>query len=239
MNDFPITISLLFVAATCFSVWQLYKSASKSNTVLLFIGILMVLQTVLGLNGFFRNSESMPPRFLLLIGPGFITCLLLFITKKGRTFIDSLDIQHLTLLHIVRIPVEITLFFVYTAGFIPVLMTFEGYNFDIISGITAPVVYYLVFHMKKLKTKALLIWNFLCLGLLLNVVVIAILSAETPFQKLAFDRPNTGVTYFPFVWLPGIIVPIVLLSHLVAIRQILSRPAGDKVNLKKSEISLN
>src|SRR5687768_16392808 len=98
-------------------------------------------------------------------------------------------------------------------------MTFEGNNFDIISGCTAPLIFYLVFFSKKLGHKALLAWNFICLGLLVNVLVIAILSAETPFQKLAFDQPNIGVTFFPFIWLPCIIVPIVLFSHLAAIRQ--------------------
>ena len=61
----------------------------------------------------------------------------------------------------------------------------------------------------------------LCLGLLLNILVIAILSAQTPFQKFAFDQPNIGVTFFPFIWLPGIVVPIVLISHLAAIRQLI------------------
>ncbi|HQW96450.1 MAG TPA: hypothetical protein PLU58_11640, partial [Saprospiraceae bacterium] len=63
--------------------------------------------------------------------------------------------------------------------------------------------------------------NILCSGLLLNVVVIALLSAQTPFQKLAFDQPNIGVTFFPFVWLPSVVVPIVLIGHLAAIRQLL------------------
>jgi len=130
-------------------------------------------------------------------------------------------LKTLTLMHSIRIPVEITLFFVYSAGLIPVLMTFEGNNFDIISGLTAPIMFYLVFILKKLNRLALLIWNLLCMGLLINVLGIAILSAQTPFQKLAFDQPNIGVTFFPFIWLPCVVVPIVLIGHLSAIRQLL------------------
>jgi hypothetical protein len=172
-----------------------------------------------------------------LIGPGFIFIALLFLTKRGKTFIDSLDIEKLTLLHIVRVPVEITLYFVCAAGLVPVLMTFEGYNYDIISGLTAPLIYYLVFVNNKASKSFLLIWNFLCLGLLLNVLVIAILSAQTPFQRLAFDQPNIGVTFFPFVWLPAVIVPIVLFSHLAAIRQLLSPSGKTKIDVGK-KISL-
>jgi len=46
------------------------------------------------------------------------------------------------------------------------------------------------------------------------------LSARTPFQQLAFDQPNIGVTLFPFVWLPSVVVPLVLVSHIAAIRQL-------------------
>jgi len=100
-------------------------------------------------------------------------------------------------------------------------MTFEGYNYDILSGISAPIIYYLVFVAKKAGENTLLIWNFICLALLINILVIAALSAQTPIQKLAFDQPNIGVALFPFVLLPSVIVPIVLLSHLTVIRQLL------------------
>ena len=113
------------------------------------------------------------------------------------------------------------LFYVYLDGLIPVLMTFQGYNFDIVSGITAPLVYYLVFIKKSISNKGLLAWNFIGLALLINILAIAVLSAPTPFQKLAFEQPNLGVMYFPFVWLPAVIVPIVLFSHLMAIKKLM------------------
>ncbi len=181
----------------------------------------MLVQGVIGISGFYQVTQTTPPRFILLIGPGLLFSILLFITGKGRIFIDSLDIKKLTLLHSVRVPVEIALYFVYAAGLIPVLMTFEGWNYDIISGITAPVIYYLVFTLRKLSYTALLVWNVVCLGLLFNIMAIAILTSRTPFQKFAFEQPNIGVTYFPYVWLPGVIVPLVLISHLAAIRQLI------------------
>ena len=225
METISSSVMILFVAATIFTVWQFYNASGKSNTVLIGIGIWMLLQAVLSLTGFYQDSESVPPRFVLLIGPGILFTIVMFLTKRGKTFIDSLDVKKLTLLHIVRVPVEITLYFVFAAALIPVLMTFEGNNFDIISGLTAPLIYYLVFVSKKAGKTTLLIWNFVCLGLLINILTIAILSAQTPFQKLAFDQPNIGVTYFPFIWLPGVIVPIVLFSHLATIRQLLASSA--------------
>lgn len=100
-------------------------------------------------------------------------------------------------------------------------MTFEGRNFDILSGISAPIVAYLVFTKKTLSHNFLLIWNFICLGLLINIVTNALLSAPFPIQKLAFEQPNIAILHFPFSWLPTFVVPVVLLGHLVSIRQLM------------------
>ena len=170
--------------------------------------------------GFFTVTDTIPPRFVLLVGPPLLFILFLFLTRQGKQFIDSLDLKTLTLLHLIRIPVELVLFWLFLHQAIPQLMTFEGRNFDIISGLTAPLVYYFGFVKKILSPRIILLWNFVCLGLLFNIVINAILSAPTPFQQFAFDQPNIAVLYFPFVWLPGIIVPLVLFSHLAAIRQL-------------------
>jgi hypothetical protein len=100
-------------------------------------------------------------------------------------------------------------------------MTFEGRNIDIISGLSAPFVYYFGFKKDKLPSAVILGWNLLCLAILLFTVINAILSAPTPLQQWAFDQPMVAILYFPFVWLPGIVVPLVILSHLSAIRQLL------------------
>lgn len=221
MSNISSIISLLFAATTFLTVWMFYKASGKSKPVIIGILAWMLIQAIISLTGFYRIPNSLPPTFVLLIGPGIIFSILLLVTKRGKEFIDKLDLKTLTIMHSIRIPVEITLFFVYSAGLIPVLMTFEGNNFDIISGLTAPLIFYFVFIIEKLNRTALLLWNFLCLGLLINVLIIAILSAQTPFQKLAFEQPNIGVTFFPFIWLPCVVVPIVLIGHLSAIRQLL------------------
>ena len=221
MNNLPIIVSILFVVITLLTVWQFYNAANKSITVIFCISAWLILQAVLALTGFYQVTQAIPPRFVLLIGPVLLLAILFLVTKRGRSFADTFNIQKLTLLHAVRIPVEIVLYLVYTEKLIPLVMTFEGNNYDIISGFTAPIIYYLVFVNKKLSNTTLLVWNFVCLGLLINVLVIAILSAQTPFQQLAFEQPNIVVTFFPFVWLPSVIVPVVLISHLAAIRQLI------------------
>lgn len=220
MLDISNSVLITFSLTTIATLYFFYKAFSNKK-VLITIIIYTIIVSVLGLNGFYRKENTFPPRFILLLLPALIIIASVFITKQGKVFIDSLKLKWLTLLHIIRIPIEIILYYVFLEGFIPDLMTYEGYNYDIISGLSAPVIYYLFFVKKQIHYNAFLIWNFICLILLINIVTIAILSAQTPFQKLAFNQPNIGVTYFPLVWLPSLIVPIVLFSHLVSIRHIL------------------
>jgi hypothetical protein len=73
----------------------------------------------------------------------------------------------------------------------------------------------------KIDRNGILIWNFICLGLLINIVVNALFSAPSPIQKFAFEQPNIAILNFPFSWLPTFIVPIVLFGHLTSIRQLM------------------
>jgi hypothetical protein len=104
---------------------------------------------------------------------------------------------------------------------VPKVMTFEGWNFDVISGLTAPLVAFFAFRNCQTNRPLLVAWNLAALALLTNVVVIAIFSLPSPIQKLGFEQPNIAVAYIPFIWLPALIVPIVLFSHLAALWNLL------------------
>ena len=222
MENLPTYISVVFGLTTIVTVGLFYKATNGSKATLITLLTWLVFQTFVGLSGFYTVTDTTPPRFLLLILPPVLLIIGLFTTSKGKQFIDGLDIKALTILHIVRIPVEIVLFWLFVNKAVPELMTFEGRNLDILSGLTAPFIFYFGFIRKQFGKNSILIWNFICLGLLINIVANAILSAPVPFQKFAFDQPNIAVLYFPFNLLPSCVVPLVLFSHLATIRQLLN-----------------
>ena len=221
MENLPLFIGLVFGFTTVLTVLIFYKAANYSRIVLYVLCGWLLLQAFISLSGFYQVTDTLPPRFVLAVLPMFIGVILLFLTAKGRIFLDGLDSKTLTFLHIIRIPVEIVLFWLFMESAVPERMTFEGRNFDIISGITAPIIWYFGFVKKNLSPKIILLWNFICLGLLINIVFNAALSAPFVFQQFAFDQPNIAVLYFPFIWLPSCVVPLVLLSHLVVIRKLI------------------
>jgi hypothetical protein len=220
MEMLPLMLPLAFGVTTVLAVGLFYLAARRSGRTLAVLLVWLLGQAGLGLSGFYTVTNSMPPRLALLLGPPLLLIIGLFITTAGRRYLDGLRLEMLTLLHIVRVPVELVLFGLYLHHTIPQLMTFEGRNYDILAGLSAPVVFYFAFRKKRLGATGLLVWSFLCLGLLLNIVINALLSAPTPLQRFAFEQPNVAILHFPFVWLPGCVVPLVLLAHLAALRQL-------------------
>jgi len=218
--NLPMVLNILFIATTLLSLFIFYKATNRSNTTLLILLAWLLLQAAAAFTGFYEVTTGFPPRFALLALPALLFIILLFITAKGRAYLDGLDTKTLTILHIVRIPVELTLYWLFLNKAVPQVMTFAGRNYDIIAGLTAPLIFYFGFVKKTLGKTALIAWNIICLGLLANIVITAILSVPTSFQKFGFEQPNTAILYFPFVWLPCCVVPLVLLSHLVSIRKL-------------------
>jgi hypothetical protein len=96
-------------------------------------------------------------------------------------------------------------------------MTFEGRNWDLLTGLTALPMAWLVAR-KKAPKWLIYVWNSMGLALLLNVMVIAALSMPTPLRHFHNEPANTFVTYFPYVWLPTYLVQVAWLSHLLIFR---------------------
>jgi len=220
MNHIPFYIPVIFILTTFLTLYIFYRASNRNTGLLMIIATWLIVQSAVATTGFFIKEDTIPPRFLLLILPPLAAIVFVFLTARGEAFIDRFDIGKLTYLHTIRIAIEMTLFGLFLNKTMPQLMTFEGRNFDLISGLTAPVVYYFGFVKRKIGLKTMLAWNVICLAILLFTVSNAVLSAPTPFQQLAFDQPTIAVLYFPFVWLPGIVVPLVIFSHLITMRSL-------------------
>lgn len=220
MEGISFILKAAFFIITLLTVLQFYRAAKQSKPFIIIVSIWMLIQLFIGLTNFYLDTISLPPRLALLIFPPVVFFIILFVTKKGNAFIDSLNVNQLTILHTIRIPVEIALYYLFTAKAIPQEMTFEGRNFDIIAGITAPIFYYFGYVKNNISKPILILWNVICVGLLLNIVIVAILSVNTPFQQFGFTQPNIAIAHFPFNWLACVIVPLVLLAHLVSLKKL-------------------
>jgi hypothetical protein len=139
-------------------------------------------------------------------------------SKKTGELLKRIPPENIVRLQGFRFGVEVLLWMLFVAEMLPEQMTFEGRNFDILAGFSAPIVAVLV-SKGTISRTGVIVWNILCLVLLLNIVTIAILSTPSPFRVFMNDPPNYVVTLFPISWLPGFLVPLAYYLHFISLRQ--------------------
>ncbi len=225
MDTLPQYVSMVFIALTVITIWMFYRATLKNKGAIIIVLFVALVQALLSQEGFYLVTDTMPPRIMAMLLPSVVILLYAFFSERGKAVIQWIDLEQYTYLHTVRIGVEFVILWLFLDGLMPESMTFEGRNFDILSGLSAPFIAYFGYKKGKIGRKGLLLWNIVCLVLVLQVVITGILSAPTVFQQFSLDQPNAGILYFPFVWLPTVVVPIVVFGHIVAIRRHLNTQA--------------
>lgn len=206
-----------FLITTLLFLLFFYITTGRNKRVLFVSFSWLIFIGVLALTGFFQNTNTVPPRFLVVLIGNIIFILLIFKLIKPQKF----NFNYVLLIHTLRIPVEIVLYQLFLGKQVPKIMTFEGYNFDILVGTSAFVLFLLSHYSKfNIPKRVLITWNVFGLLFLLNIVIIAILSAPLPIQQFSFDQPNIAVFHFPYVFLPSFIVPLVILTHIISLKQL-------------------
>jgi len=229
-----IIIQIGFIALTVVFYYLLYREfkialpntalepATQKKFLYVFSGILIAwafVVSVLSLAGIMRKFEIFPFNIgPLLLLPLVITILFTF-SRKLREVLPHIHPARIIRLQVFRVFVEILLWLLFIDNLLPVQMTFEGRNFDVLSGLTAPIIAFLAFR-NKLSKPVLIIWNLICLGLLMNIVTVAVLSMPTPFRYFMNEPSNTIVAEFPISWLPTFLVPLAYLLSFISIRQL-------------------
>ena len=190
----------------------------------LIIALWIVLISALALTGFLADFESFPPRITITLIPPMVV-MLAFTARSAslKAILRAIPISWLLYLQSFRVVVELMLWYQYELGITPIQMTFEGRNFDILVGITGPIMAYLYERKGHKMRKALIAWNFFGLALLLNILVVAVLSFPTKFRYFMNEPANYLVTEFPFVWLPGILVTIAYSLHFFSLKQLFDK----------------
>jgi len=221
MDNLPIHIHLTFIVITLSTFGILFyflkiKQGVFNWKIATIVVLWLILQTVLSLSGFYETFDLKPPRFLFVIMPALVFVTLRII--KGR---NLPAVEYIGYIHIVRIPVEIVLYWLADEKVIPEIMTFRGRNFDIFAGIILPVVTYLYYERRLITKNALLIFNIYGVVSLVNIVGHGVLSAPTPFQQYGFEQPNIAIFHFPFIWLPAFVVPSILFAHLSTLKSLI------------------
>ncbi|EMR04592.1 hypothetical protein [Cesiribacter andamanensis] len=191
-----------------------------SRSLLVILGWIAVV-SILSLTGFLQHFDTFPPRLFPFLLLPVIALIWLMRQARTRQLLLAIPPQWLLYLQAFRIPVELLLWAQFLVGFTPVQMTLEGQNFDILVGLSGPLMGILLLGKGQWRIHAALVWNVLGLGLLLNIVIIAILSFPFPLRVFMNEPANTLITHFPVSFLPLVLVPLAYYLHVFSIRQLL------------------
>ena len=179
----------------------------------------VILLTVLSLSGFFADYSAIPPRIGMAVAIPLPIVLVFAYSRTGREWLQRTPPQRLVYLQAFRILVECMLWLYVVRGLIPVQMSFEGRNFDVLSGLFAIPVGYFSLVRKTWPRWIVLVYNIAGLALLINVLIISVLSMPTPLRYFHNEPANTLLAYFPYIFLPGLLVPLAYSLHILSLRQ--------------------
>ncbi|HUG36725.1 MAG TPA: hypothetical protein VML54_07230 [Candidatus Limnocylindrales bacterium] len=191
------------------------------------LGAWLGLTGLLAAAGFFQDFTSLPPRFVLVIVPPLLAIVALARASAVIPLIEATPPAWLVGAQAFRIVVEIVLWALVVAGATPEIMTFTGTgrNFDVAVGITAPVMAALLGRGDRPGRRRLALWwNVAGILVLVNTVLHALLATPTRFQVFLTSPPNALVASFPYIWLPGFLVPVAWALHVLSIRQLVRAP---------------
>jgi hypothetical protein len=224
----PVALAALAIALVPILAWGARTGAARAQVPgaeRLGIGVAAGLAGWLALTGVLAGVGALavfdvaPPRVLLLAVSAALVGIGLTRAPLFGRVLAGVPVAWPVALQGFRLVVELVLYQGAREGLIPVQMTFEGRNFDVLTGLTGPLVLF----ADRLGRAGLLGWNLVGVGLLANVVGIAITSFPGPLHADWPGAPLTEPARFPFVWLPAFLVPLALFLHVVSIRQALAR----------------
>lgn len=173
--------------------------------------------TVLGSLGprFLPSGASPLPLLLALPAVG----LVMFCARSqfGGRLADAIPPYISMGLESFRVVVELFLHELSVIGLIPKMLTYEGANFDVLIGLSAPVVAWLL-ATKRLAPRGAIAWNLIGIAMVANVVVRSILTIPGPTHLIDTEIANRAVAMFPYTFIPGFLAPLAVLLHVLAIR---------------------
>lgn len=216
------TMFLAFTVLTALAIAiTMMKLEGRVRTAaLLGLSLWLIYVGSLSYFGVIANAKHGVPGSAFIVIPIFLF-ITLFLTRSETVARMALAIPISLLLgaQVFRVIVEIFLHQLAGVGLVPRMMTFEGANFDIVTGLSAPIVAW-AYGKGHLSVKQAILWNIFGLFMLANVMIRAIMTTPGPLHQLVTEVPNLAIGIFPYSFIPGLMLPLAITLHVLAIHSL-------------------
>ncbi|MDB0037742.1 hypothetical protein N9F08_00090 [bacterium] len=172
---------------------------------------------ILSLSGILKDL-NLPPKFPILIFLPLIIGFIVFYRRSiNSSVVKAIPDTWPVYFQSFRVAVELILLYTFYAGIIPESATFEGQNFDVLMGISAPFIAH--FLVKRNGSKGLqYLWNILGIGMV--VFVGYIIATSMYFPEIWGDKTslvNMKFIEMPYLLLAGFLAPLAIFMHVVSL----------------------
>jgi hypothetical protein len=221
------TLFLIFVAAVSMLLASgivRYLPRNYKIPALAGLAVWLAYGGVIGYTGVMANASTLPPGLFYMLAPIIMLAVFMARSRVGETVALSVPLWLLMGMESFRLVVEVFLHQLWLDGQLPKMLTYQGANFDILIGISAPVVAWLLIS-RRISNRMALVWNAIGIAMLANVAVRAVLTSPGPLHFISTEVPNMAIGTFPFTYIPGLMVPLALMLHVLSIRALKQRVA--------------
>ena len=218
----PLVMAAVVSVALVYARRAAGRPLGPSGWMLLTTGVLiwLALPAVLAQRGVISDLDGRPPPVVILFAGTTVVTVALALSPLGKTLARNIPFAWLVASQVFRLPLELLMDHAQAIDLMPPQMSLHGYNFDIVTGIAAGVLGPLL-AFTPVDRRWIWAWNIMGMALLINVVAIAIISMPM-IAAFGTEHVNTWVTYWPFVWLPTVLVQCAVLGHLLVFRKLVA-----------------
>ncbi|WP_397448024.1 hypothetical protein [Pseudomonas sp. NA-150] len=178
----------------------------------------LLISGALAYSGFLAQWDARPPHLAVIPLVALIAVVLIHRASGFRRLIEITPRHWPVAMESFRIGVELAFWGLFLAGGAPTQVTFEGRNFDVLVGLSAPLIALAIMRF-KLSPRWVIVWNVAGLGILFNTIITTFTSTPGPLHLNWPGEPFTAFATWPFVWIPGLLAPLAIFLHLFSIRQ--------------------
>jgi hypothetical protein len=212
-------------------VWTILMTRGGGSAMIagLLVAVVMLASAAAAAGGVLARFDRVPAPMGLLIAAVFATGLGVPFTAWGRRAAAGVPLIALIGLQSFRLPLELLMHRAATLGIMPNELSFSGYNLDIVTGAGAGALLAAWWAKRRLPRGVVWIWNLWGCACLAVIAFIAI--ATSPMVRFFGDVPahlNTWVLFFPYVWLPVVMVTIAIASHVMITLRLLAAGRTDR-----------
>lgn len=221
--DITLLVAIFYIGkyAIDHSVSDIIEQKKKLRKLVIYLLLWQAYVFGISITGFLMDF-SLPPRFpIFLVIPAFVFTGVFIYRNRNAKWITVIPPSWLIYIQSFRIIVETLFVLTVAKGYLHPEVTIEGYNYDMLIGLSAPVVAYLVFNRGLLSKNVAILWNYLGLAVLASVIFVFVTTIYfSSMYGISQEMLPMNFGSYPYTLVASFLMPTAVFIHILSIVQL-------------------